>query len=75
MWIVILFALKIHYENDPKTSIRSTAKDLELSYQSMRRILKDDEELTYQHRDGRKQFCRWFMEEDIDPHSTIDNFF
>ena len=37
-----IIRVKVHYENDPKTSIRSTAKDLQLSYQSVRKILKDD---------------------------------
>ena len=62
--------------------IRSTAKDLQLSYQSVRSILKDDlqmkpykmwrwQELTDQHRDQRMKFCNWFMEEDIDPQLVV----
>ena len=77
-----IIRVKVHYENDPKTSIRLTAKDLQLSYQSVRRILEDDlkikpykmwrcQELTDQHKDHRMEFCCWFMEEDIDPQLII----
>ena len=37
-----IICVKVHYENDPEMSTRFTAKNQHLSYQSVRRILKDD---------------------------------
>ena len=64
-----IICVKVHYENDPEMSTRFTAKNQHLSYQSVRRILKNDlkmkpykmwscQELTDQHRDQRMEFCR-----------------
>ena len=72
-----IILVKVHYENETKTSNKSTAKDLQLSCQSVPRIFKDDikikpykmwrcQELTTQHRVQRMKFSHWFMEEDID---------
>jgi AraC-like DNA-binding protein len=69
--------VKTLYEEQPRGSLRATARDLHLSYRSLRVILKEDlkmkpykihrcQELTNQHKEQRIQFCQWFMEGDID---------
>ena len=73
----LLWELKKHFSRQSSQWKRSknvnfwTAKDLQLFYQSVRRILNDlkmkpykmwrCQKLTDQHRDQRMEFCRWFM--------------